>query len=349
VDDLVLPPIFCPFDPGMNPAVERVEQRAIACIDQWGVCADGHERRRVIGTRSADFYARFAPEAEEDGLLAAALWVYWGFAFDDVRCDAGFYRDRPSEFMSMAWRVQRALECPAPVADDDVYARAVQDIARRLRALGTPVQFQRFVTAQRAWLVGVAWQIANEARGHMPGLEDYLTMRLHSGGGEPTYALLEIADRSEVPAREMDSPGVRALTEMAILVACLDNDGHSLIREVGRGGAFAGQNIYTVLRREHGGTIGATVHAARSLRDRVLTRFVRLRDQIWPRLSEPGRRYLDGLAYGIRGNAEWGLRTPRYALGDGEAATFEITWADKPLDDGRDPPPIPTIAWWWDV
>jgi hypothetical protein len=348
-DDAALPPIFCPLEPGINPALERVERRAIACIDEWGVCADGDERKRVLGTRSTDFFARFAPDAGEDGLLAAALWVYWGFAFDDVRCDSGFYRDRPSEFLTMACRVQRALECPVPVGDDDVYARALQDVGRRLRSLGTPVQFQRFVTAHRAWLVGVTWQIANEVRGHLPTLEDYLTMRLHSAGGEPTFALLEIADRAEVPAAEMDSPGVRALTEMAILVAGLDNDGHSLLREVGREGAYAGQNIFTVLRREQGGTLGDTVHVARSLRDRVLSRFVRLRDRTRPLLSEPGRRYVDGLAYGIRGSAEWGLRTPRYALGEAAAAAFEITWADKPLDDGRDPPPIPSIAWWWDV
>jgi hypothetical protein len=350
VDELVLPPIFCPLEPGINPALPSVERRAIARIDTWDICADARERRRVIGTRSADFYARFAPEAGEDGLLAAALWVYWGFAFDDARCDAGFYRTRPAEFLAMACRVQRALECPAEVTGDDAYARALQDVAARVRRVGTPVGFQRFVAAHRAWLMGVAWQIGNEARGVLPGLEDYLTMRLHSAGGEPTYALLEIANRAEVPAAEMDAPGLRALTEMAILVAGLDNDGHSLVTELGRGGAFAGQNIYTVLRRERGGSPGATVFAARCLRDRVLSRFLRLRERIRPGLSEPGRRYVDGLAYGIRGNAEWGLRTPRYATaGDGEREPPEITWADKPLDDSRDPLPIPTIAWWWDV
>jgi hypothetical protein len=146
----------------------------------------------------------------------------------------------------MAARLQRALECPVPTAGDDVFAPALHDIADRFRQLGTPVQFQRFVAAHRGWLTGVAWQIANQARGRLPDLDDYVTMRLHSAGGEPTLAMLEIANRQEIPAAEMDSPAVRALTEMAILVMSLDNDRHSLIRELERG-HNAEQNIYTVL------------------------------------------------------------------------------------------------------
>ncbi|XVQ15471.1 terpene synthase family protein [Spirillospora sp. CA-255316] len=350
VEGLELPPVFCPLEPAINPAWRRVERRAVERIDRWGICADARERRRVVGTNSAEFYARFAPHAGEEGLLAASLWVYWGFAFDDSRCDVGYYSDRPSEFVPMAARIQRALECPHSAVGDDAYARALQDIAARFLAGGTAVQFQRFVTAHRAWLTGVAWQIANQSRGRLPGLEDYLTMRLHSAGGEPTFAMLELADGAEVPAAEMDSPAVRALTEMAIMVAALDNDGHSLLREWGRGDA--GQNIYTVLRRERGGSMRETLHAAGCLRDRVLTRFLRLRDRVRPRLSEPGRRYVDGLAHGIRGNADWGARVPRYLSRGGDrevAAPDSITWADRPLDDSPEPLPIPSVSWWWDV
>ncbi|WP_119726746.1 terpene synthase family protein [Thermomonospora amylolytica] len=343
---LELPPIFCPLEAATNPACLRVERRAIAWIDEVGLCADARERAKVIATRSADFYSRFAPHADEDRLLPAVLWVYWGFAFDDARCDAGHYSARPAEFVPMASRVQRALERPHPAAGDDQYAAAVHDIGMRFRQLGTPVQFQRFVAAHRGWLAGVAWQVANQARRRMPDLEDYLTMRLHSAGGEPTFAMLEIANGPEVPAAEMESPAVRALTEMAIAVASLDNDRHSLARELGE--AHADQNVYGVLLHRNGGSLAAAVRTATSLRDRVLLRFMRLRERVAPRLSTAGRVYVDGLAYGIRGNAEWGLRVPRY-LGDRTADDHEITWAEHPMEDTAEPIPIPSIAWWWDV
>lgn len=350
-ETLELPPIFCPLESAINPAFPQVERRAIDWIDRFHLYGDARERAWVIGTNSADFYARYAPHAEEDGLLAAALWVYWGFAFDDARCDAGYFSARPSEFVPMAARIQRALECSTPTADDDLYAPALQDIAARFQRLGTPVQFQRFVSAHRAWLVGVAWQIANQARTQLPDLEDYLTMRLHSAGGEPTLAMLEIANAAEVPAAEMDSLAVRALTEMAILVMALDNDRHSLTKELERG-HNAEQNIYTVVRGQQGGSLDEAVHAAGCIRDRVFSRFLGLRDHLRPRLSEPGRCYADGLAYGIRGNAEWGLRVPRYVSRGalpGETNTATLTWAERPMDSSNEPIPIPTIAWWWDV
>ncbi|NRQ33617.1 hypothetical protein HII36_17425 [Nonomuraea sp. NN258] len=348
-ENLELPPIFCPLEPAINPAVDRVERRAVEWIERFPIYGSDRERAWVVGTNSADFYARFAPYADEEPLLAASLWVYWGFAFDDARCDAGRLSADPAAFAPMAAGLQRALERPNPAPADDAYGRSLQDIAARFRRLGTPVQFQRFVAAHRAWLSGVIWQIANQAGGRMPGVDDYLTMRLHSAGGEPTFAMLEIANGQEVPAAEMDSPAVRALTEMAILVAGLDNDRHSLVKELGR--QHTDQNIYTVLMHHVHPELPDAVHAASCMRDRVLSRFVRLREAIRPRLSTAGRLYLDGLAFGIRGNAEWGQRVPRYvSRGDDPGATYQdaLTWADSPLDGRDEPLPYPTVSWWWD-
>ncbi|NUP81544.1 MAG: hypothetical protein HOV96_28800 [Nonomuraea sp.] len=346
---LDLPPIFCPLDPAINAAASRVEERAVEWIHRFPIYGNARERAWVIGTCSADFYARFVPWAGEDGLLATSLWVYWGFAFDDQRSDHGHYSDRPEEFVPMAAGLQRALERPVPAPGDAAFAGALRDIAARFRRLGTPVQFQRFVAAHRAWLTGVAWQIANKARGRMPDIDEYLTMRLHSAGGEPTFAMLEIANGEEVPAAEMDAPAVRALTEMAIMVASLDNDRYSLIKELTR--HHTEQNLYTVLLGRTCDTLAEAVHAGTCLRDRVFLRFLRLRERIRPRLSTAGRAYVDGLAYGIKGNAEWGQRVPRYvSRGEdpGPADDGAITWADRPLDDNPEPLPYPTVSWWWD-
>ncbi|GHB01563.1 hypothetical protein GCM10010330_64740 [Streptomyces tendae] len=50
--------------------------------------------------------ARIAPVADDDHLPAAALWVDWGFAFDDVRCDTGLLtRPAGAQFKAPAGRV----------------------------------------------------------------------------------------------------------------------------------------------------------------------------------------------------------------------------------------------------
>ncbi len=284
-------------------------------------------------------------------LQVAALWVYWGFAFDDARCDDGPLSVDAAEFLAMACRMQRALEVPDETPpDDDVFAVALHDIGRRFRECATPVQVRRFNEAHRSWLMAVAWQIGNNQRGYMPSLDEYVTLRLGSSGGPPTLAMLEIANGAEVPASEMDSPPVRALTEMTWLVAALDNDLHSYQREINDG--HTDQNIISVHVHRYGRTVTEAGKLAVALRDRIMHRFLRLREQLFTSASPALACYLRGLGHGIRGNIDWGLKTPRYT-GDewsntpGDTSGKTPGWADEPSDTDLHPPDVPSIEWWW--
>jgi hypothetical protein len=332
--------------------VDDVERRALAWVDASGLCPDEASRAVAVASNSAEFYARFAPAADPERLWVAACWVYWGFVFDDARCDEGPFAADPAAFAALAGSVQRALEVPGPLRTGDRYAAALHDLGEHMRACAGPVQCRRFHHAHRAWLGGVQWQIGNRAAGRMPDLDEYLAMRLHAAGGEPTYALLEIANGIDVPAAEMDSPAVLALTEMAMLVASLDNDRHSYARETGLG--QTGQNIVTVLMAQDGLSPGRALREAIALRDAILDRFLALRAEILPRAGAALRRYLEDLGHGIRGNIEWGLRVPRYAgpVGAGSSPVrarvpAQLPWTPRPLRGGRDPRRLPSIAWWW--
>ncbi|MBT2411047.1 glutamate dehydrogenase [Streptomyces sp. ISL-12] len=348
------PPFYCPLASAVHPEAEEAERRALAWLARSGLCRGDTDLARYAGSRSADFYARFAPDADLDRLWPAALWVYWGFAFDDARCDEGPYAADPAAFATMAFSVQRALEVPGRLDCADPYAAVLHEIGELFRAVAGPVQNRRFEHAHRAWLTGVQWQIGNRATGRMPDLDEYLAMRLHSAGGEPTYAMLEIANGLDVPDREMDSPAVRALTEMAILVAALDNDRHSHAREATR--HQTEQNIVNVLRVQHRYSLHQAVDEAIALRDAVLERFLALRDQVTPRAGTSLRHYLTDLGHGIRGNIEWALRVPRYLAPDGvtPAARARVPaqaavgrWTDAPRPGRQDPRQLPSIAWWW--
>ncbi|MEU1932858.1 glutamate dehydrogenase [Streptomyces coeruleorubidus] len=348
------PPFYCPIESAIHPEAEETERRALAWIDRSGLCRTETDRALYAATRSADFYARFAPHADPDRLWIAACWVYWGFAFDDARCDEGPLAADPAAFATTAFSVQRALEVPGHLHCADPYVAAVHEIGELFRAAAGPVQNRRFQQAHRAWLTGVQWQIGNRATGRMPDLDDYLSMRLHSAGGGPTYAMLEIANGFDVPDREMDSPAVRALTEMAMMVASLDNDHHSRLRETSR--RQTEQNIFNVLMTRHGYSPRQAVDEAVAVRDAVLERFLSLRDRVHPRASSPLRHYLTDLGHGIRGNIEWGLRVPRYLSPDGvapaqrariPAQTATSHWTDTPRTSWQDPRRLPSIAWWW--
>ncbi|WP_158851692.1 terpene synthase family protein [Saccharothrix deserti] len=336
-----LRPFYCPIDAAIHPRVAEAERQAVNWIDRIGICASDRDRKRLLGTNSAEFYARFAPYACEEGLQTAARWVYWGFIFDDTQCDAGSLSGDPHTFLAMAGTVQRALETPWHEVVDDRFALSLQDIGRSMRRCATPVQVRRFAEAHRAWLYAVAWQVANRSRDHMPDLSDYTTMRLNSAGGAPTIALLEIANGEEVPGAEMDSPAVRALTEMTILVASWDNDLHSYAKEVRE--QHTDQSLVTVLAHHRRLTPDQAVDEALALRDRVMTRFLRLRERVAARpCSDALRVYLDCLGHAIRGNIDWAINVPRYH------GMPHPGWADAPSDTNPAPLPIPAIAWWWD-
>lgn len=346
--DVEFPPCYCPLESRSHSRAQLIEDRAAQWIRDSGMCAGESEYKRVLASRAVDFFGRFAPSADDDRLLATALWVYWGFGFDDARCDDGPLRSRPAEFNALAGRVQRALEAPSARDEHERYVPPLQEIAGRFRSLGTALQFRRFSVAHRAWLSGVCWEVGNNARGRMPSLDEYLALRLLSSGGEPTFAMLELATGVQVEAAEMDRPGVRALTEMAVLVAALDNDRHSLRRE---NAEEMNVNIYSVLMREERATLAEAVRAATGLRDRVLTRFLTLYEQMQVRASTELKTYLRGLCHGIRGNAEWGMRVPRYL----DAGSYQVPgeedssmWAEAPADNSTGPLPAPSVAWWWE-
>ncbi|BCK56273.1 terpene synthase family protein [Nocardia wallacei] len=353
VSEVELPRFYCPLESVIHPHAEEAERRALTWIDASGICTTAQEFAAVRGTRGAEFFARFAPAADPDRLWLAAAWVYWGFAFDDARCDEEPYNADPAAFAAMAAGIQRALEIPGPAHFDDPYEMAIHDLGNRLRTCATPVQMRRFIQNHRAWLTGVQWQIGNAARNHMPNLNDYISMRLHSAGGEPTFALLEIVNGREIPAVELDSPVVSALTEMAILVAALDNDRHSLRKEAMRG--QTDQNIFNVLANQYGYSLAEASREAIALRDRVLVRFLQLREEIMSSADPPLASYLDDLGHGIRGNAEWGQRVIRYRtaehgdeLAGGAATPVDVRWACHPASTDPAPIALPTINWWWD-
>lgn len=347
-------PFYCPIESTIHPRADEVERHAVEWIDRFGLGRTETERRRILGTRSAEFYARFTPQAIVENLQAAAHWVYWGFAFDDARCDGGPLSTRVGEFLPMACRLQRVLEVPhEPVPDDDVFAVALRDIGQRFRECATPVQVRRFNEAHRTWLMGVAWQISNRASDYMPDLDEYVSLRMCSAGGPPTLAMLEIANGTEVPARDMDSLSVRALTEMTWLVAALDNDLHSYQREMS--GGYTEQNIINVYLHHDSCSVGEAHERAVALRDRVMRRFLLLREHLLLTAGPALETYLRGLGHAIRGNIDWGVKAPRYT-GLEDSATHrdeELSgrrpgWADGPSDTTVQPPGIPAIKWWWD-
>lgn len=347
-----LHPFYCPIEPALHPKVEQIEQQAIAWLDQFRFYNTQTERAWIIGTNSAEFCARLAPNGIEENLLPFVLWVYWGFAFDDAKCDSSDQSMQVADFVSLAAFFQRVLEAPfAPLSNNDPFVVALQDISQRLHKCATPAQIRRFIDGHRKWLSGTAWQLANLSRNYVPSINEYFMMRLYTVGASVTSPLIEIANGEEIPSQEIDSPIVTAINEITSLIAALDNDFVSYWKEVHH--QQSDSNILNVLMYNNHSTLEQAMSDAVAIRDRLMHLFLSLREQIWPQASQELRNYLNCLGYTIRGNIDWSLKVLRYtSLSDistlptpGQAFTAE--WTDKP-EISTAPLPFPAISWWWD-
>jgi terpene synthase-like protein len=343
---------YCPIAPAVHPAVDAVAARSFAWLERTGVCATERQKKRAVASNGAEFYGRICPEGAEDRLQIAADWIYWAGFFDDTRCDEGPEGDRAHELTLTMGRLLRMLESlDARPCQGDPCLLALHDLALRFASCATPVQYVRWVEAQRTWLFGVAVRRGMAARRTPPGLDAYLAMRLADAAGAPITSMIEIVNGPEVPGEEMCGPRVRALSELASMIGALDNDRISRFKEM-----HADASDHTLIRvimHERGvGAEGALAELV-ALRDRMMCRFLALRERAAAGASPALARYLDDLGHMVRGHIDWSFKTARYSTlhGPGGApegsVSLEGGWSLSPSDLPCDPTALPSIAWWW--
>ncbi len=340
-----LPPIavFCPIESAVHPQAGELEMASMQWLAGFDHLGGAEYRRRLLATRSAEFAARVAPHGILDRLQIAADWDYWGFAFDDRSDDGALARDLAG-FVAYTHRLMRLLETPDPrTRETDPTLAAIVDLSTRFSAQVTHAQHRRWVDAHRSWLFGVTAQIA--AAG-VPDLDRYLTIRLNNAAGEVVTVMTELVTGYEIPDSEYSHPTIRALSEMARLIAALDNDLHSFAKTVVMGEANR-QNIIEVLAAQDGCSSGSAVSRAISLRDRIMCRFLTLSARAGE-FSVDTRQYIRDLGHVIRGNIDWALTVPRYIV-DGQAVSEFFSVIDTPADGSVQAPGIPCIDWWWQL
>jgi hypothetical protein len=350
-----LPGMYFPMPWRIHRKVDLLEKQGLGFMERHGLCQGPGRRERVAGTRSALFFAGNCPEADVERLQMAVDWTYLMFVFDDFVCDEEAPEDAFS-FLDLAVRIIRTLESPTAglLPPENPFTGPVIDLAERLHSLATPTQRRRLVDAHLSWYLGVAWERAARQQQLTPTLNDYLYTRLLYVAGFPTIAWFQVSQLDDIPDTEINFPPVHALTEMASMVAALDDDLFSYGKELwhaSRHPPTTGPILNLVDLYQSYDQCGREEAQRRvvALRDRILARFTEVRDRVLPGAVQPLRRYLSDLTCLIRGNYEWGIGVGRYTNPDGRhpgAIKVTGTVTDSPSALGP-PEDIPCIGWWW--
>ncbi|RJQ83710.1 terpene synthase family protein [Amycolatopsis panacis] len=341
-----VPAVWCPIPEGIHPQWRALHADAVEWMDRLGIYRDDDHRARNAASGAGELAARVAPGGTEDALRVYTRFLMWLFSFDDGYCSEGMFGGRPQDLAVVTARMLRVAETPAPdrMFDDDPWTSGLRDIRLSLDSLASPAQISRWVMALRMYLFSQVWEASHRSRGSIPDLNDYVAMRIFSGSLDVCASLLDVVHGCEAGVDELCRPEVRALTEMMSLLVSIDNDLMSYHKEINRSGDP--QRVLDLLMRRDGCTLDEAVRRTVGLRDRILLRYLTLRDEVAAAAGPSLRRYLAGLDGWIRGNLDWGRTCARYLHLD-NPISLPTHFAETPSDGTAGPLPIPTVSWWW--
>ncbi|MEV4641985.1 hypothetical protein AB0J80_32025 [Actinoplanes sp. NPDC049548] len=348
-DEMIeVPPAWCPIPGGIHPRWQALHTDAVGWMTRQKIYRDEDHRSRNAASGAGELAARVASDGTEDALRVYTRFLMWLFSFDDAYCSEGAFGRRPEDLVMVTGQMLRVAETPFPdrMFGGDPWIAALRDIRLSLERVASPAQVSRWVMALRMYLFAQSWEASHRSRGTIPDLNDYLAMRIFSGSLGVCASLLDVLHGCELQAADLHRPEVLALTEMMSILVCVDNDIMSYHKEMSRSGDP--QRILDVLMRREGLTLTGALEATVSLRDRILLRYLALRDDVTATAGPALSLYLKGLDGWIRGNLDWGRASARY-LHPEDPVALPTDFADEPRESSRDPLPIASVAWWWAV
>ncbi len=266
----------------------------------------------------ADLAAAFYPSATGPDLDLGVDLMSWFFLFDDLF--DGPRGEDPQETKKLTDAVAAALDGPLPDSAPPI-AHGFADVWRRTCEGMSAAWCRRSARHWRAYFSGyVDEAVSRHHNTPYTSAAEYLALRRHTIGVQPTVDLAERTGRFEVPHRIFDSAVMYAMLQIAVDTNLLLNDIASLEKEEARGEQ---NNMVLILAREHGWSRGRSIAY---MQDGVRTRleqFLLLEAclpkvydtfDLDPQERESAEAYrLDAVRSVIRGSYDWHRSSGRYA------------------------------------
>jgi pentalenene synthase len=309
---------FMPIPSRRSPDYARTRAHHLAWPRALGLLNSEAAEQRHLQADYADLAARFYPSATgPDADLGVDLMTFF-FLFDDLF--DGPRGEDPRAARALTDAVAAALDGPLP-ADAPAIAHGFSDVWRRTRRGMSPAWCARAARTWRGYLSGHVGEAASRhRRAPCASTAEYLALRRHTIGAQPTVDLAERVGHYEVHQGLFDSAFIAAMLRIAIDTNLIDNDIASLEKEAARGEQ---NNIVLVVQRERGWPLPRCIA---HLQDEVRTRIEQflLLEGCLPKVYDTyglpaaeratADTYLnDGIRALIRGAYDWHRRSGRYS------------------------------------
>lgn len=351
---MTVPSFYCPIPARCHPEADRLDASTAEWIRAYSLFADDGHRAALGAARIGRLVALTAPRGASERMAVVADLNGWYHSLDDYWGDARLGGQTLSAVADLVARLTHELESPRPprpgagigLPVQDRFVLALRDVVARVAAVATPAQLEDWLRGVQTYLTYELWETVNRHAARTPSLEQYALHCVSGRAARASMVMLPIVGAYEVPPSEARGEVLRALTQMACLIACWDNDIYSYPKEAAQPGGE--HNLLKVLAAVDGREPMETVGEAVAMRDRVMSRFLWLRTAAEPALSAGGRRYAEDLGLWIAGQIAWGTASARFAR-----MRFDVVMptalAPAARDAGTEPLPVDALHWWWQV
>ncbi|MFE7898191.1 pentalenene synthase [Streptomyces sp. NPDC057424] len=306
-----------PLPSRQSPDHARADAEQLIWPRSLGLIKSEAAAERHLRGGYADLASRFYPHATGADLDLGVDLMSWFFLFDDLF--DGPRGEDPEAAKQLTDAVAAALDGPLPPSAPPI-AHGFADIWRRCCDEMSPSWCTRSARHWRNYFDGYVDEARSRFRDKpYDSAAEYLAMRRHTIGVQPTVDLAERAGRFEVPQRVFDSAVLGAMLQIAVDVNLMLNDIASLEKEEARGEL---NNMVMILRREHGWSKGRSIA---HLQDEVQARLEQflLLESCLPQVGEiygldasereALERYrTDAVRTVIRGSYDWHRSSGRY-------------------------------------
>lgn len=337
----------------IHPKTEEADAKATAFGELYELYWDDAQKKRILHQYCGGLSGYLFPDANDDLLQIGADFSMFAFAWDDQYCDEGPERDVILELSRSTFRMLRTIESLETVIfPEDNYSMALRDISLRVQKYTNPYQKLLWIDSLRNWFYMEQFKSAHVQQNILSDLSEYCITRMYSGASISYLHLNHIVAQIDFSPDMLADRRVYALTEITQVVANWASDLFAFQKEEAR--SPDGNNAVSTVCREYGCSMLEGLDMANKMLDRMINRFVVLRDEILRGEHHPlVPQFIDVLETYICGCIAWCQVAPRYrfveGIKDGELAFATPGFTRNSSDISTEPLPIPSIAWWWKV
>ncbi|WP_437573281.1 terpene synthase family protein [Sorangium sp. So ce887] len=279
-----------------------------------GLLHDEEHVRTYDEANFASLCAHVYPTASLEQLQACNDWNMWLFCFDDmVDSICGRYAGRLEEMKKVA--INSLISLRYGVEQGEPLARYALHIRKLLLNLASERWLLRFSDSVEDYLFNGTFKAAqNQICQHVPGVSEYVAMRVRDSGLGTVIRITEMTCGGEIPDWLWHDPYILRMRGLCEEASSLHNDIFSYEKEVLWN--HSPNNLVHVVMVNH--KIGF-VNATRLCIDMINARhdeFLRMAARVpsfGREVDGALRRFIAGMTAWIEGSADWHLTSGRYS------------------------------------